>query len=847
MQSFCFFLFFGRFQQIHFKMRYLVAFLYFLTLAQIASYGQSVMTPAQYLGYELGEKFTYHHKVTEYFKHVRDHSNNVLIQSYGNTYEGRELLVAFVSSATNLEKLQQIRLQNIGLSQATDAKMPEISIVWLSYNVHGNEANSTETAMKVLYDLVVNASSTYKNWLDNLVIIIDPCLNPDGRERYVNWYNQVVNRTPNPGLNSREHDEGWATGRSNHYMFDLNRDWVWQTQIESEQRVSLYNAWLPQVHVDFHEQYYNDQYYFAPSAEPIHSLVSPWQMEFQRKVGENNSKYFDENGWLYFTGERFDLLYPGYGDTYPTFNGAIGMTYEMAGHSTAGLAIITEKGDTLRLKDRIDRHYTTSIATIETSYNNRERLLKEYRQFFTGHAKDQSSFVLKSSEADKLKLLANLFDRNAILYQTPATKVTVKGMNLESNAQVNVVAVPGDLVIPLNQPKAVLARVLLEPKTKLSDTLTYDITAWSLPYVYGVESFQIPVKIQTEKYKKPMIDQQTPSSLAYAWLLDWRSIKDAAFLTEAQKLNFSMSYSSENFTFKDRDFSRGTIIFSRNDNQKRIPDYENKLLALAKKHDRNLIPLMSGSEINPFALGSSKIRFMKKPKIALAWSDHVSSLSFGEMWYYLEQELNVQADVVSVNKLRLVIDDYDVLILPSGQYESLQSEEGFVSIDQWIDNGGTLILVEDAIRGFTGEGKFSLKSIESKKNETDSLPLLYQYSENERESLKSYIPGSIYKVTLDNTHPLAYGYGKTYYTIKNSSEGYSYLADGWNVGHIESAAKKVAGFSGVKTAELTTESLVFGVENRGRGRVVYFVDNPIFRGFWQNGKLLLANAIYFHE
>lgn len=211
----------------------------FFVLIHAVSYGQSMLTPGQFLDYELGEKFTYHYKVLEYFRHVDNQSENVAIKPYGHTYEGRELLVAYVSSARNLENLEHIREQNIELSRRADAKIPEISIVWLSYNVHGNEASSTETAMKVLYDLAVNANSQYKSWLDNLVIIIDPCLNPDGRDRYVNWYRQVNNRTPNPGLNSREHDEGWASGRSNHYMFDLNRDWAWQTQTESEQRVSL--------------------------------------------------------------------------------------------------------------------------------------------------------------------------------------------------------------------------------------------------------------------------------------------------------------------------------------------------------------------------------------------------------------------------------------------------------------------------------------------------------------------------------------------------------------------------------------------------------------------------------
>jgi hypothetical protein len=277
-----------------------------------------------------------------------------------------------------------------------------------------------------------------------------------------------------------------------------------------------------------------------------------------------------------------------------------------------------------------------------------------------------------------------------------------------------------------------------------------------------------------------------------------------------------------------------------------MPDFEDKLIALARKHNRNLIPVMSGAEIDGLSLGSSRIKYMKKPRIALAWSEKISSLSFGEYWYFLERELNVHTDVVSVNALASSIDSYDVLILPSGNYESLQSEEGFKSVNEWVENGGTLILVEDAIDGFTGEGKFSLKSTSGDSDKNDSLPVMYQYTENEREDLKNYIQGSIYKVAVDNTHPLAYGYDNTYFALKNSSAGYKYLVDGWNVGRIESAKNKVAGFSGSKTTEITTESPEFGTETRGQGSVIYFVDSPIFRGFWQNGKLLVANAIYFH-
>ena len=322
--------------------------------------GQNLKSPSEFLCYSLGTKFTYHHKVIDYFDYVESQSDRVVLYQYGQTYERRELKVAYISSPDNLKNIEAIRKNNLRRTGLKDENPQEsdIAIIWLSYNVHGNEANSTETSMKVLYELASGRESRYNEWLEKLVIVMDPCLNPDGRDRYTNWYNQVANLSPNQNVETREHHENWSHGRSNHYLFDLNRDWVWQTQIESEHRLKLYNEWMPQVHIDFHEQYYNSQYYFAPAAQPMHELITDWQKEFQNIVGKSNGRYFDEKGWLYFTRETFDLLYPGYGDTYPMFNGAIGMTYEMPGHSTSGLAVTTNKGDTLTLSDRINMHYT---------------------------------------------------------------------------------------------------------------------------------------------------------------------------------------------------------------------------------------------------------------------------------------------------------------------------------------------------------------------------------------------------------------------------------------------------------------------------------------------------------
>ena len=811
--------------------------------------GQGLKSPSEFLGYPLGAKFTYHHKVIAYFNYVASQSDKVQIHQYGVTNERRELEVAYISSPENLKNIEGIRENNMRRTRLLSGQVSDtdIAIVWLSYNVHGNEANSTETAMKVLFELASNQTGKYDNWLAKLVIVLDPCLNPDGRDRYVNWYNQVASATPNPNINTLEHHENWADGRTNHYLFDLNRDWVWQTQVESEQRLKLYNAWMPQVHVDFHEQYYNSQYYFAPAAEPMHEFVTPFQKEFQKIIGKNNARHFDEKGWLYFTRETFDLLYPGYGDTYPTYNGAIGMTYEMPGHSTAGLAIETATGDTLTLNKRIDMHFTASMATLEACYTNRQSLIMEFSNYFDSKNHTNSYFLLKSSRQDRIDLLTDLLDKNGILYKSPAISKTVKGISFESDDLENVKLDTTDLLVPLDQPKSTLVKVLFEKNTKLSDTLTYDITAWSLPYVYGLKAYHVTGQLDTKEYEHKKFGVEKAVNNPYAYLLNWTSIKDAKFLSAILSKGFRVKYSTKGFSYNSLDFSAGTLIISRIDNEKVIIGYEDVLLKLADQFNRNLVPIFSGAAISSIDLGSQKINFLDKPKIALVAGDGISTLSFGELWYFFDHEINFPIDIIGINTMKHAdIHDYDVILLASGSYKDMQDEEGFKKMDSWINQGRNLILFDEAIMGFIGEGKFGLEKVKKEDDEEKDI-VLYTYQQSERENLKQYIQGGIIKMEIDNSHPLAYGYDKEYFTLKNNATAYRFLPDGWNIGYISSKDQIVAGYVGADSKETIDKNLIYGVEQRGEGKVIYFVDNPVFRGFWQNGKLFLANAVFFNN
>ena len=386
---------------------------------------QTIPSPSEFLGYELGTQFTRHHQVVAYFNGVAKASNMVDVSSYGTTYENRSLQLATISSPENLSNLSEIRENHLiqsGLKEGTASSLAPKSIVWLSYNVHGNEAVSTEAAMITLYTLVTEKSE----WLNDLVVIMDPCINPDGRDRYVNWYNQVKSTPFDANPIANEHHEDWPGGRYNHYYFDLNRDWAWVSQKETQQRLKEYHKWYPQIHVDFHEQGVDSPYYFAPAAEPLHEIITDFQRDFQHTTGKNHAQYFDQEGWSYFTKEVFDLLYPGYGDTYPMFHGAIGMTYEQGGSGAAGLSIKNEIGDFLTLKDRIAHHYTTGLSTIETAYNNSALLNAEFKKYFTPAKSKYASYIMEG-EPDKLAGLQKLLDTHHIPYKRPKKKTSING------------------------------------------------------------------------------------------------------------------------------------------------------------------------------------------------------------------------------------------------------------------------------------------------------------------------------------------------------------------------------------------------------------------------------------
>jgi len=819
-----------------------------ITLGVVSFVQAQIQSPDEFLGYQLGSHFTPHYKVADYFRQTASASaKNMKLIEYGKTNEGRPLMVAIVSSPENISKLEQIRANNLVLAAGTNNTIDlttQPAILWLSYNVHGNEANSTETAMKMLYTLVSGNNKPASEWLKNTVVVIDPCLNPDGRDRYVNYFNSVVGKTPNPDPSSREHIEPWPGGRPNHYYFDLNRDWAWQTQIESQQRLALYNQWMPQVHVDFHEQSYNEPYYFAPAAEPVHQDITPWQKSFQVVVGKNNAKYFDAEGWQYFTKERFDLLYPSYGDTYPLYNGSIGMTYEQGG-IRAGLSVVTNDGDTLTLKDRIAHHFTTGMSTLEVSSLNHQKLLAEFKKYFQQELANSpgiyKSYIIKATSLSRLKKLAELLKRNKIEFAFGGDK-TGRAYDYDTQKEESFSVSRNDLIVNIQQPRAVLANVLLEPQTVVTDSNTYDITAWALPYVYGLKGYASKESI---KGKFPTIEEptiiNTEVEKPLAWLFNWGTREDVRVLTALQKENIKVRQADQPFSVNGRDYPAGTLIVLRAENEKTIRGIKDKIAFIAKMQDKPIQAVSSGFVEKGKDFGSNVYPLLKQPKIAIASGAEVSSLAFGEAWFFLEHDLNLSPVIINAKDLNnLDINKVNTLILPDGSYSAFIGD-GFTA---WLNKGGKLILMEDAIESVLDKKGFDIKKKEAivKKDEKPEANKLL-FKDKNKDDFETTIPGAIYKINLDSSHPFSYGLGKTYYSLKTDRKIYEPFVQGWNVGLINEKSL-MAGIVGKKAREELKSGLLIGVQDFGRGQVVYLANDPLFRNFWESGKTLFSNIIF---
>src|SRR6266513_473708 len=468
-------------------------------------------TPDEFLGYKLGDRFTPYGRILDYFNELTRRSNLITVQQFGETYEHRPLVLAVITSAKNRAALETIRTNVVTLEDpnaTSPARAAEIShstpaIAWLAFRIHGNETSSSEAAMEVASTLLRDADSA--KILDNLVVIIDPLENPDGRERYVQWFTRSRGAAADPNADALEHAEPWPGGRFNHYLIDMNRDWAWQTQQETKARIAEYRRWNPQVFVDLHEMGSNQTYFFPPDAKPINANLPKDVEKWLDVFGRANAAAFTAKGWPFFVGEVFDLFYPGYGDSWPALHGAIGMTYEVAGGGRGGSTFTRDDGTTLTLADRIARHYTNGMTTLRTASDHAAELLQyTYEATRTQATSGQNTYLILPTSTN-FHPLVDMLQRQSIQVGMLSSPATVRATRIDGGDTAESVTFPsGTAVVSTKQPLGGLAQTLLEKNPAFSKGFIeaqrqraeadepdqfYDLTAWSLPLAMDVDAF----------------------------------------------------------------------------------------------------------------------------------------------------------------------------------------------------------------------------------------------------------------------------------------------------------------------------------------------------------------------
>ncbi|MEO1448545.1 MAG: M14 family metallopeptidase, partial [Bacteroidota bacterium] len=583
--------------------------------------------------------------------------------------------------------------------------------------------------------------------------------------------------------------------------------------------------------------------------------LTNWQRSFQEAVGGRHAQYFDQRGWLYFTRESYDLFYPSYGDTWPGFQGAAGFTYEQWGSGPASVASLRPNGDTVTLAFRIDRHTVTGLSTVETAVDQALKLRQELQQYYQRARKGrktryQSYLIRPTANPARVAALCTLLDRNQIQYGYVDQNLSrsLSGYSYRQGVTQTVSPRKGDLVVPVAQTQGHLVQALFEPEPKLSDSLTYDLTAWAIPFAYNLEAWALP---NTVNYTSQTPDKQAPAladSLPYAYLLRWGDVAQARFVSQALQAKLVLRYATEAFEVGGVSYAPGTILLARSDQQ---AGAARRLQKLLNNTPVQLVPVQTGKVRSGRDLGSSSYRLIRLGRIAMLWGPGMSETALGAVWHTLEEVLGYPVELIGTDYLSNIdLSDYQMLILPNGRYSRWDSE-----LLTYARQGGRILAMERALSLFTqareGQDATALAKAVQKRRRTPGIKPpergtgQRRYGDRVRDGMRKAMPGAIYQVNLDTTHPLAFGVASPYALLKQNRTVYPALDTGWNVGTITST-KPVSGFSGSALDGVFKGSLAFGTENYGRGELIYFAESPVFRGFWHSGMLLFANALFFH-
>jgi hypothetical protein len=832
-------------------------------------YDASITSPADYLGYEPGEEYSLHSDVVNYFRNLAEQSGRVTIHTYGETYEGRELIIALITSEENQSNIDEIRRNNLRLASPDELGEEAVAelvenqpaVVWLSYNVHGNEASSSEAAMQTAYRLAAGLDSETVRMREETVTIIDPMLNPDGRDRYVFWYKSAKSHILNTDAADYEHDEPWPGGRTNHYWFDLNRDWMWLVHPESQGRIAEYQKWLPQVHLDLHEQGFNNNYFTMPGTTPRNQELPDAYESWADVFGRGTIEEFDRHRISYATREAFDFFYPGYGSSYPSLLGSIGMLAEQGGHSRGGRAVETDDGYVLTLRQRIFDHYVNSIATVRTAMENRGELLGYFSNSFSADSRkgEVEAFILPDDPNGYTYDLIDILLKHGVEVERAADDFTVRNAyNYRTGTASSRAFSEGDFVVRTDQPRHILINTLMKRNLAIDDSVMYDMSTWSAPLAYNLDAAwtERNVDVDLERVTElPSVPAGVENPDArYAFVIDWNQRHAPKALARFWDAGYRVRSAMETFRLNGRTFSRGSLIVLAGRNYGKLDSMREDMARIADEASVEIVGLETGRMDEGMDLASRDSEVIEKPDVALLVDSPFNSYTAGQLWFLFDRWTEFGISRLRSDALdNIDLNEYDVLLIPGsrGSLSSVIDSTMQERLKAWVRSGGTIVATEGSAAFFTenGSGFTDVKMIEEEKEEEHIAgidPAAYTRYEARRDSSGlRRIPGSGLAASLDDSHPLAFGIGSEVTSLKFSDDALVPTTD-WQVAgyyHRDAGQLLVSGYASQENLEKLAGHAFAGVREMGSGKIVFLLDNTQYRMFWVGPARMVQNAV----
>jgi len=815
-------------QEYHVKLDYF--------LPKNISYNQDIPTPASVIGHEIGDWHITHDKLVQYMYALAESSDRISIENRGRTFEGRPLLLLYISAPNNLSNLEKIRENHIALTEnGSDnievTKMP--IVVYQGFSIHGNEPSGSNAALAVAYYLAAAQGSEIENLLNETVILFDPSYNPDGLQRFAYWANINKSKNINPDPNDREYSEIWPGGRTNHYWFDMNRDWLPVQLPESQARINTFHNWYPNILTDHHEMGTNSTFFFQPGIPSRTNPLTPSKnQEITEAIGNFHAKALNKIGSFYYSKESFDDFYYGKGSTFPDINGGIGILFEQA--SSRGHAQDSDNG-ILTFPFTIRNQFTAALSTLEAALSMRIELLNYQKSFYANARKEakNSGVIVFGDEKDATKVnqLAKILKLHKIEYYELKSNFSKNGKNYKKGYS---------YVIPKDQKQHRLINAMFQKRTTFQDSLFYDVSAWTFPLAFNLDYEENEgVNRQGEKaLEKKSI--YIPKNSNYAYLMEWNDYNTPKVLNKILEKGLRAKVSLKTFKLENKSYDYGTILIpvqNQKLNKQELSNFINEL----SKENNVLINGVSTGLSEGIDLGSSNFKAIESQKVALIVGRGITPYDAGEVWHLFDQRYDMLISKLDTRDFnRTDLSKYTDIILPNSWGNALSKKDA-EKLKKWVENGGTLI-------GYKNTGKWlnnnNLLKIEFKSKKDSTQNTSFEQKSNYFGA--QVIGGAIFETYIDRSHPIAFGYkNNTLPVFRNSTIFMKPDKNSYNNPISYSEKALLSGYISNKNLLELKKTSMCKIGNLGKGKVIYFTDNTNFRAFWYGTNKLLMNAIFF--